>query len=66
MIAVHYLDFFIKTKTSKKGVLGKEIINFKDYNWRKNFMCPFTNKKGAFIKKIKIKKIKVIDAYFLF
>ena len=64
MIQSHYIDCFIKTRSSKQGMLNSEVIDLKGYAWRKAFKDPFSDRKGAFIKTQKIKRQTVIHAYF--
>ena len=64
MICVHYIESAIAHKRGVLGYMGDCVVNLKGYTWKPDFLCPFEHKRGAFVKKIKFKKIVYTDAYF--
>lgn len=65
LISAHYVESIIRHKRGVIGFNGNTRISLRGYFWDKNFLCPFTERKGAYIRRKDFNKIKIIDAYFL-
>jgi len=64
LISVHYIEKIVKGKRNTYGLIKNEKINLKGYIWKKNYDCPFGDKKGAYVRVKKYNKFKYDDAYF--
>jgi hypothetical protein len=65
LTSAHYVEEIIKHKRVTIAYMGNSIIHLVGYKFDTEFLCPFTNRKGAYIKRKDYKKYKIIDAYFL-
>jgi len=63
--SAHYVDGFIKQRRGIMAYSENTHTYLKGYKWDTEYHCPFTERKGAYIKRKDFKKIKIIDAYFL-
>lgn len=63
--SAHYAEKIVRHKRVTVAYMGKNITHLIGYKWREDFRCPFTDRKGAYIKRKDYKKYKIIDAYFL-
>ena len=66
LVSTHYVDSIVANKRGIRGHLGKSTINLRGYRFIEDYECPFTNRKGAYVKFKKVNKTKYIDAYFIF
>ena len=66
LVSTHYVDSIVANKRGIRGHLGKSTINLRGYRFIEDYVCPFTNRKGAYVKFKKVNKTKYIDAYFIF
>ena len=66
LVSTHYVDSIVANKRGIRGRLGKSTINLRGYRFIEDYTCPFTDRKGAYVKLKKVNKTKYIDAYFIF
>lgn len=66
LVSTHYVDSIVADKRGIRGRIGKSSVNLRGYKFIENYVCPFTNRKGAYVKIKKVKNKKYIDAYFIF
>ena len=65
LTSTHYVEEMVKHKRVVVAYMGYSIVHLIGYKWKADFECPFTDRKGAYIKRKDYKKYKIIDAYFL-
>ena len=66
LVSTHYVDSIVADKRGIRGRIGKSSVNLRGYKFIEDYVCPFTNRKGAYVKIKKVKNKKYIDAYFIF
>lgn len=66
LVSTHYIDSIVANKRGIRGCIGKSSVNLRGYKFIEDYVCPFTNRKGAYVKIKKVKNKKYIDAYFIF
>ena len=66
LVSTHYIDSIVANKRGIRGHIGKSSVNLRGYKFIEDYVCPFTNRKGAYVKIKKVKNKKYIDAYFIF
>ena len=64
MIVVHYIESAIAHKRGYIAFTDKDVYKLKGYKWDSEIECPFSSRKGAFVKPFKYKKKILKDAYF--
>lgn len=65
LISAHYVEKIVKDKRNIFGIIKNTKINLRGYIWKQNYECPFTDRKGAYVKIKKFGKKKYQDAYFI-
>lgn len=65
LISAHYVESIIKSKRNIHGIIKDEKICLRGYKWVQNYECPFTDRKGAYVKVRKYGKRKYHDAFFI-